>query len=270
MVNSRHKLLFLGAIQRGVVAVGLALCLAGCVSTGPIGSETRPNVFVMRGHAGYFPNLAEFEDRLVAEGTCPTVAHADAEAALAERIIGGRNRGRLEGPIVIVGYSSGAPAAVSLSNRLGMKGIEVDKLVLVESTESSIVPENVHACLNIYKSQPWVNAVPVFAGHPVSAASQKTDLVNYDVRDYNDGRFDYENHLTLAANPHIQDLMLDEIMETFDPRAAASEPAKQDGSTQGAANAPAAKSGAATETDQGGASPAKDVDNEFFEMQPPE
>src|SRR5205823_1592424 len=103
------------------IGVLLAVFCAGCVSSEPIGSATRPNVFVMRGPAGYFPNLADLEDRLIDEGTCPTVAYPDAEGTIAERIIGGRNRGRLTGPIVIVGYSAGANAAVSLSERLGAR-----------------------------------------------------------------------------------------------------------------------------------------------------
>jgi hypothetical protein len=170
----------------------------------------------MRGTAGYFPNLADFENRLVDEGTCPTVAYPDAEGRIAERIIGGRNRGRWTGPIVIVGYSAGANAAISLSERLGAKGIDVDKLVLVEATQSKQVPQNVHACLNIYKSQPWGEYAHVLAGRPLQAASSTTELVNYDVRDYNDGRFDWENHLTLAASPHVQDLMIEEVLATFE------------------------------------------------------
>jgi pimeloyl-ACP methyl ester carboxylesterase len=199
------------------LAMLLAVCLTGCVSPGPIGSANRPNVIVMRGTGGYFPNLAEFEERLLLEGTCPTVAYPDAEGAIAERIVGGRNQGRWTGPLVIVGYSAGANAALSLSDRLGARGIEVDKLVLVEATESRRVPQNVHSCLNIYKSQPWGEYVPFLVGRPLEAAGAPTDLVNYDVREYNDGRFDWENHLTLAANPHVQDLIIDEVVEAIHP-----------------------------------------------------
>ncbi|MBS0262235.1 MAG: hypothetical protein JSS02_09820 [Planctomycetes bacterium] len=265
MVKSQYISTGFGGLWPRVIALLLAACSAGCVSPGPIGSETQPNVFVMRGPAGYFPNLAEFEERLVAEGTCPTVAYPDAEGAIAERIIGGRNRGRLNGPIVIVGYSSGAPAAVSLSNRLGSRGIEVDKLVLVESTEASVVPQNVQACLNIYKSQPWARTIPAFTGHPVSAAGATTDLVNYDVREYNDGRFDYENHLTLAANPHVQDLMIDEILETFDPQEPEPESSKTETPTP---ESPMPLPG--MEIDQGGASPAGEPEPAVIEMQAPE
>ena len=197
----------------------LAILCAGCYSPGPIGSASRPNVIVLRGTAGYFPNLSEFEERLLDEGVCPTVAYPEAYPTIAERLIGGRNRGRLGGPVVIVGYSAGANAAIALSRRLGERGIDVDKLVLLEATSAEKVPGNVRACFNIYKTQPWYDVVPAFGGIPVSRESGATTLVNYNVRDYNDGRFDWENHLTLAANPYIQDLMLDEVLAAFEPAA---------------------------------------------------
>jgi len=203
-----------------LIGVALVLWCAGCYSAGPIGSASRPNVIVLRGTAGYFPNLAEFEDRLLDEGVCPTVAYSDAYANVAERLIGGRNRGRLSGPVVIVGYSAGANAAISMSRMLGEKGIEVDKLVLLEATTGERVPDNVVACFNIYKSQPWYSIYPAFGGIPVGKENSATTLVNYNVRDYNDGRFDWENHLTLAANPFIQDLILDEVLVAFEPDAA--------------------------------------------------
>jgi hypothetical protein len=222
MLYSLRKSDTFGDIRSYMVGVLLAVCCAGCVSSEPIGSTTRPNVIVLRGPAGYFPNLADFENRLIDEGTCPTVAYPQAEGTIAERIIGGRNQGRLKGPIVIVGYSAGANAAVSLSERLGTRGIDVDKLVLVEASDSKRVPQNVHACLNIYKSEPWGEQLRVLAGHPLEAQSSATELFNYDIREYNDGRFDWENHLTLVANPHVQDLMIEEVLATFEETATAS------------------------------------------------
>jgi hypothetical protein len=202
-----------------LIGLAMAILCTGCYSPGPIGSASRPNVIVLRGGAGYFPNLAEFEDRLLDEGVCPTVAYPEGYSTIAERLIGGRNRGRLDGPVVIVGYSAGANAAISLSRRLGERGIDVDKLVLLEATTGERVPGNVVACFNIYKSQPWYDIVPAFGGIPVEKESAATTLVNYNVRDYNDGRFDWENHLTLAANPFIQDLLVDEVLVAFEPAA---------------------------------------------------
>jgi len=201
-----------------IVPLGLVLALscAGCYTPGPIGSASRPNVVVLRGPAGYFPGLAEFEDKLLDEGICTTVAYPDAYPKIAERLIGARNLGRLDGPVVIVGYSSGAGAAMLLSRRLGERGIDVDKLVLLEAADAMRVPGNVHQCFNVYKSQPWSDVKPIFRGDPLAVESPATMLVNYDLREYNDGRFDWDSHLTLTANPYVQDLVIDEVLAAFD------------------------------------------------------
>src|SRR5260370_20813144 len=126
-----------------VAALLLAVCCAGCCTPGPILSASRPNVIVFRGIAGYFPNLGEFEDKLLEEGICPTVAFPDAHARICERIIAARNTGRLQGPLVVVGYSSGADKAIVFSRSLRVRGITVDKLVLLETTSEYSIPDNV-------------------------------------------------------------------------------------------------------------------------------
>jgi pimeloyl-ACP methyl ester carboxylesterase len=198
------------------LVLALALCSSGCYTPGPIGSASGQNVIVLRGPVGHFPGLAQFEDKLLDEGICPTVAYPDAYPKIAERMIAGRNLGRLQGPVVIVGYSSGAGAAMLLSRKLGERGIDVDKLVLVEAADTMRVPGNVHECFNVYKSQPWSGVKPVFRGDPLAIESQATTLVNYNLREYNDGRYDWDSHLTLTANPYVQDLIIDQVLTAFE------------------------------------------------------
>jgi hypothetical protein len=208
-----------GAVERWsrLSALLLAAFCAGCCTPGPILSSSQPNVIVFRGAAGYFPDLGEFEDRLLEEGICPTVAYPDAYAAICERIIAARNNGRLQGPLVVVGYSAGADKAILLSRGLRERGITVDKLVLLETPHECSVPGNVNECVNIYKPQQWDSVLPIFSGHPVSAESPATAVSNYNVRDYNDGRYDWDNHFTLTANPYVQDLIIDEVVAGLDP-----------------------------------------------------
>ncbi len=192
------------------------VCCAGCYTPGPILSSSRPNVIVFRGTAGYFPNLAEFEDRLAEEGLCPTVAFPDAHAKVAERVVAARNIGRLNGPLIVVGYSKGAGAALQFSRLMDQRHIDVDKLVLLEVGEESRVPANVRECINIYKPEPWNRFIPYFTGYPVIADSAESVVRNYNVRDYNDGRYEWDSHVTLTANPYIQDLMIDEVLLAVD------------------------------------------------------
>jgi hypothetical protein len=116
-----------------------------------------------------------------------------------------------------VGYSVGADKAIVLSRSLRERGITVDKLVLLEATSEDSIPGNVTECVNIYKPQPWSGVLPVFRGCPVSAESPATTVSNYNVREYNDGRYDWDNHFTLTTNPYVQDLIIDEVVAGLEP-----------------------------------------------------
>lgn len=203
-------------LARGLFALGMAIPCTGCMATGPMGSATRPNVFILRGMAGYHPGIRQLEERLLDDGVCPTVCVPEAHPRLAERIIAGRNRGRFSGPLVLVGYSYGADHAIDVARRLNEKGMTVDKLVLVEASGKMPVPCNVRECFNIFKSQPWAEYLPILRGAAVGAEGPATSIVNYDVRNYNDGRYDWDNHLTMSLNPYVQELIVDEVMATIE------------------------------------------------------
>jgi pimeloyl-ACP methyl ester carboxylesterase len=207
-----------GGIFRNLALVVFSLGCAGCCAPGPIGSDCRPNVYIIRSTAGYFPNLADFEDRLLDEGVCPTVAHPKACPKVAERIIAGRNAGRLQGPVVIAGYAQGANQALWLARRLGESGVAVEKLVLLEASDCYSIPANVQSCFNVYKTQSWGDRFfPYFRGFALSADNPNTVVVNYDCREHNDGRYDADNYFTLSANPYVQELMVEEIMAAVEP-----------------------------------------------------
>jgi hypothetical protein len=203
-------------------------CCAGCYMPAPILSSSEPNVIIFRGRGGYFPQLAEFEESLLDEGACPTVAYPEFHEKVAERVIAARNTGRLQGPLVIVGYSNGADKAMEMSRQLGQHGILVDKLVLLEPSDGGRVPANVRDCINIYKPQPWGEVFPYLSGARVIVDNAKTHLVNYNLREFNDGRYDGDYYLTYTTNPFIQDMytttpfiqdmMIDDVMVAFEPR----------------------------------------------------
>jgi hypothetical protein len=219
-------------LARALVALGLAASCAGCMMPGPLGSATRPNVFILRGTVGYFPCITQLEDRLLDEGVCPTVAFPDAYRKVAERIIAGRNTGRFESPLVIAGYSNGADRAIDVACLLNERGITVDKLVLLESSGAKSIPCNVRECFNIYKYQVWGEIIPIFRGMPVRPEGPATTVVNYNLRDYNDGRFDWYNHLTVSANPYVQELMVDEVMTAIDPGPSSDDQSAGDGTSE--------------------------------------
>jgi hypothetical protein len=199
---------------------GLLLLLAGsggCCT--PFGSASRPNVVVLRGIIGYWPFIEPFEKGLCAEGICPTTALAEGYPQVANEIEEGRRSGRWQGPLVIVGYSSGANCALKLCRDLGGRGITVDKLVLLEASYRDLVPENVRQCVNIYKSQPATDWIPIFRGIPLCAESDGTDLENRDIHYEPYAHGFLNHHLTICANPVVQRMMIDEVLETIDSEA---------------------------------------------------
>jgi len=230
MQRAVHR--FNSMLARTLLGVSLALCCTGCLTPGPLGSGTQPNVFILRGVVGYFPFIGEIEDDLLDEGVCPTVSVPEAHQKIAERIIAGRNTGRFDGPLVLFGYSIGADRAIDVACRLNEKGITVDKLVLLESSGTKPIPCNVRECFNIYKYQIWGEIIPLLRGMPVRAEGPATHVVNFNLRDYNDGRFDWDNHLTVSFNPYIRGLIVDEILKGIDGGTEPEEEATGDGTSE--------------------------------------
>lgn len=189
----------------------LVLSGSGCCSM-PVGSSCGPNVFVLQGTGGYWPCIERFEKSLSDEGICTTVARPEQYPALADDIAQARECGRMRGPIVIVGYSLGAVAAIQLCRHLEDYGIAVDKLVLLESSYDAPLPANVSRCFNIYQSRPKTDWLPAFRGVPVSAESPATQVVNYDLREEEGELCCRGNHFTICTNPYVQDVMVDEIL----------------------------------------------------------
>jgi thioesterase domain-containing protein len=154
-----------------------------------------------------------FEHTLRAEGIHPIMAFAEEYYPLAEFIADERQAGRLDGPIVVMGYSLGANTAILLAERLAERGVELDKLVLLECSYADEVPSNVRECFNIYKSHPWTDWFPLFRGIPLEAESDQTQMVNYDLRDADPATGRWHHHLTACANRRIHEIIVDEIWD---------------------------------------------------------
>ncbi|MFN0052316.1 MAG: thioesterase domain-containing protein [Planctomycetales bacterium] len=189
------------------------LAANGCCLCGPLGSSREPNVFVLRGVAGYWPGVEAFEEDLCDAGVCPTTAIPEVYPHLADRIAEERESGRLRGPLVLVGYSLGANAAIKIAQRLDERGIDVDKLVLLETTLNDEIPANVHSCFNVYKSQPSTDWIPVFRGIPLETESARTRMYNLDLRCSRQSCWKKEHHLTICANRDIHALLVEEVLD---------------------------------------------------------
>ena len=124
--------------------------------------------------------------------------------------------GRWSGPLVLVGHSIGCDDQIRVAKLLNAKGIPIDLMILLEANAPPAIPPNVRRCVNIYKSKPVLDAVPVFRGAKVHASDPgRTRVENIDLRHTNVG-FDTGslNHFNIAKNKQIQDMVLAEIAKT--------------------------------------------------------
>ena len=82
-----------------------------------------------------------------------TTRHLQA-AEIAHTIELAKLAGVKTGPLVIVGYSTGAYTACDVANRLAQTGIPIDLLVTIDPppTSNPRVPPNVRHCFNYYET----------------------------------------------------------------------------------------------------------------------
>ncbi len=115
-------------------------------------AEPRGSVYLFLGLMNVFSTgLDTLSDELKARGVPNTAMNyggwtgpaADIEARYAKN--GARTR-----PIVLVGHSFGADAAISMSAALARKNIPVDLVVIFDATAGQPVPANVRHLINFY------------------------------------------------------------------------------------------------------------------------
>ncbi len=142
------------------VALGLAAIVARPVESLAAGNvelvaakaQPRGSIYLFLGLLNVFSTgLDTLSDELKARGVPNTAMNyggwtgpaADIEARYA------KNPGRTR-PIVLIGHSFGADAAISMSAALAKKGIPVDLVVIFDATARQPVPANVRHLINFY------------------------------------------------------------------------------------------------------------------------
>ena len=184
--------------------------LANAVGTAGVGHRrccNRPEVFLLRGGAGYFPKASQFEEALRCRGFQPkTICHWN-HRGVADDIAEAYFAGELAGPVTIIGYSSGADAACMMCARLEKACVPVTNLILIESTIGLSVPANVEFCYNIYQTR-WADSVPVFRGVAVNAKGANTQMFNVDVNSYSElAPLTTYNHFTMVSAPELHGMV---------------------------------------------------------------
>jgi hypothetical protein len=218
-------------------SMGTALILliltvsAGCVDlTGrpadPVQSAvvTRPTVtyeyeghaFGMRGFLGVFSlGIDGLAHQLNAQHIIQAAAIADHSKGQFQRILlRDYRKGLMHGPLILYGHSWGADDQIRIARALGHHGIKVQLLLLIDPVTPPRIPSNVQRCIDIYKSHPDSDWLPIWRGVPVKAKDMyRTKLTDINLR-YALVNFPTRKltHATIIDSPGVQKMMLHAIL----------------------------------------------------------
>jgi alpha-beta hydrolase superfamily lysophospholipase len=177
-------------------AILLTAGLLLAFGTGAGRADPRAHVYLLRGLMNIFSlGMDTLADELNRRGVYATVDnHADwqdlADSAAAKYKAG------TEGPIIIIGHSLGADAAMEMAAYLGQRGVPVALVVPFDGTDSYAASANVGRVLNLSQHY-WMSRGPGFHG----------SLVNVDLR--NDPNID---HLTIDKSPRLHARVIAEVL----------------------------------------------------------
>ena len=167
-------------------------------------AQSRPHVYLFRGLADVFSTgmdalTAELNERGV---YATSHSHTDWKA-VADRATADYKT-KKEGPIILIGHSLGADAAVEMADYLGDKGIPVALLVPFDATQSFPVPGNVSRVVNFtQRDYAYMRPGPGFRG----------SLNNVDLS--SDRNID---HLNIDKSPELHSRVLSEVLAVAEGR----------------------------------------------------
>jgi thioesterase domain-containing protein len=187
--------------------------LAGCATapaadTGSLRVGPGGAVLLFRGWMGRSPGIDPLAEALRSEGLAAHVFRHDQARAVAATL----RRAPPAGPLVLVGHSFGADAALSAAALLARDGIPVALTVTFDPNTPPRVPPNVIRALNFHQSTPQRAALPFFRGVPLLAESPATALDNLDVRAPANGLWeDGTDHFTITTNTRVRAAVVDAV-----------------------------------------------------------
>jgi len=119
-------------------------------------------------------------------------AHCVAEAA------------KVRGPVVVVGHSYGADAALRFAEKLDEANVPVELLVTMDPVLPVPVAKNVRRVINLYLPNTVWDNTPFWHGVPLQAESPATMLENVHLPSHSELNMPGLNHANLDDHPIIQ------------------------------------------------------------------
>ena len=136
---------------RSVLILAVVL-MAGLIGTNSARSDDDTHVYMFRGIINVFSlGLDEIAENLRKRGVKVTVLnHLSSSQAYNEILAGGSSRRPGTRPLVLVGHSLGANAALALSKKLAEKNIKVNLVITLDPTASGPLSSNVGRYINYH------------------------------------------------------------------------------------------------------------------------
>jgi hypothetical protein len=145
------------------------------------------HIYLLRGFAGIFSTgLDTLDEKLIQRGYTATVHGYDDYEALASEAAHLQKSGK--GPIIIIGHSLGANAAIFMAEKMKAAGASVALVVTFGPTVDLAAPSNVSQVINYYTGNILVTKGPGFRG----------TISNVDLNAAPD-----INHLNVEKNPRL-------------------------------------------------------------------
>lgn len=149
----------------GTVRISLlfAVVFAGLTALSGNAQASSGHIYLLRGLANIFSTgLDTLDEKLVQRGFAATVHnHIEYEALAADAI---RLQKKGKGPIIIIGHSLGADAAIFMAEKMKAAGTPVALVVTFGPTINLVAPSNVSQVINYYTGNTLVTRGPGFKG----------------------------------------------------------------------------------------------------------
>jgi hypothetical protein len=178
----------------------LAFALAASTASAKVAAHRSDSVYLLRGIADVFSRgLDTMAATLVRQGVDAKVANHATWGRIARQIIADQKRyGRR--PVVLVGHSLGANAAIRIAQRLQQANIPVAYIATLAATSPDPVPSNVRRVDNYYfRSGGW--GVKVVGGKNFSGILRNRDF----------SRTEGVGHFNMDDQPAIQREVLSNV-----------------------------------------------------------
>lgn len=164
------------------------------------------HVYFIRGFLNVFSTgLDEMSAQLARNGVKSVVhGHLSGSAVRAQLVAERKKTGKLPNPVVIVGHSFGANAALTVSSLLAADGIPVDLVITIDPTVDGPLTANVRRYVNYH-----------FAGNnlgvPLTSPKLGKRITNIDMAKRKDIAGAGDDHWTVTANRALQKEILTAI-----------------------------------------------------------